>query len=259
MNLSCCIWALSGPEEETLASLAETGFRVIDIRPTELRDTLAWSKAQELGLQVSCIGASFGLPEGATLDSLEADAAGHALAHVQKALEHGAERGASVAYVIPGLDPGREALARYAETLTEAAGHAEMLGLKLCIEHFPGRALPTAAATLNFLQEVGHPNLYLLFDIGHIQMSQEDPVTILKAAAGRLGYVHLDDNDGVNDQHLSLLDGVLTEAVLEQTLRTLEEINYPGTVSLELNPALSDPLAALRESREIMLRVMRET
>jgi hydroxypyruvate isomerase len=255
MNLSCCLWALSGPEEEALTALAGTGFRSIDIRPFDLAGAAAQLKARDLGLQVSCVGASFGLPAGVGLDSADTQAVTQALAHIQKALDYGAVLGATAAYVVPGLDDSPDTLARYARSLVQAADWAETLGLKLCVEHFPGRALPTAAVTLKFLQEVGHPNLYLLFDIGHIQMSKEDPVAVLQAAGERLGYVHLDDNDGFNDQHLSLLDGVLTETVLAQTFLALAEINYTGAVSLELNPALPDPLVALRQSREVVLRV----
>src|SRR5262245_42512827 len=141
MNLSCCIWALSGPEEETLTSLAEIGFRWIDIRPLDLIHETARRKVRDLRLQVSCIGTSFGLPEGAALDSSEPEAARQSLAHVQKSLEYGAERGATAAYVIPGLDDSPEALSRYGQLLIQAADRAEALGLKLCIEHFPGRAL----------------------------------------------------------------------------------------------------------------------
>jgi sugar phosphate isomerase/epimerase len=256
MNLSCCVWALSGPEEDMLASLADVGFTWIDVRPLDLTRESSQARVRELALRVSCIGASFGLPEGVTLDSTDDQINGEALDHIEKALAHGAKLGALAAYVVPGLDPGREALAGYARSLVAAADKAAALGLKLCIEHFPGRALPTATVTLDFIQEIGHPNLYLLFDIGHIQISGEDPAAIIEAAGARLGYVHLDDNNGRDDQHLSLLDGVLTETTLRRTLAALKKIGYNGAISLELNPNLPDPLKALKQSREVVYRCL---
>jgi hydroxypyruvate isomerase len=256
MNLSCCIWALSGPEDKMLASLAGLGFRWIDIRSQDLAGQPIQAKARALELTVSCIGASFGLPEGATLDSADPDSAARALAHVRQALAYGAALGATTAYVVPDMDGSPEALARYAHSVTRAAIEAEALGLKLCIEHFPGRSLPTAAATLDFIEAISHPNLYLLFDIGHIQMSGEAPAAVIERAGLNLGYVHLDDNDGQNDLHLSLLDGVLTEAALRQTFAALADIGYPGAISLELNPNLPNPLQALKQSREVVNRCL---
>ena len=73
------------------------------------------------------------------------------------------------------------------------------------------------------------------------------------AAADRLAYVHLDDNDGESDLHWSLQDGVLTAEVLAATLAALGSSPYTGPVSLELNPQLPDPLAALKKSRDLVL------
>lgn len=112
--------------------------------------------------------------------------------------------------------------------------------------------MPTAAGTLAFLAQIGHPNLYLLFDLGHTLISKEDPAETIRAAGSRLGYIHLDDNDGVGDLHWSLLEGVLTEEILGQTFEALTAVNYEGAVSLELSPTLDDPLEALRQSKAVV-------
>jgi len=254
MYLSACIWALSGPEIENLKKMAEVGFRWIDIQPTMLATGEIRSQTQKLGLGVSCVGASFGLPEGAALDSPDARERNAALTHIERSLAHAASLGANAAYVIPGMDGSREALKRYGDSVAAAAEIAQGHGLTLGIEHFPGRALDTAAATLEFVRAVGHPNLYLLFDSGHIQMRGEDPAAIIRQAGERLGYVHLDDNDGVGDLHWSLLDGVMTESSLKEIFVALGDIGYDGGVSLELSPRLADPFAALQASREIVKR-----
>jgi hydroxypyruvate isomerase len=255
VHLSCCLWALSGPDDEILTKLAAAGFDWVDVRPFDLKTEAARTKLRQLGLGVTCIAISFGLPKGAALDSPDPEAVSQALTHTKAALAHGAELGATAAYVVPGMDGSQAALDRYARSLAKAADRAASAGLKLCVEHFPGRALPTASATLDFLRAIDHPNLYLLFDIGHIQMAGEDPAETITTAGPRLGYVHLDDNDGRHDQHLALLDGVLTEATLRRTFAALTEAGYAGPVSLELNPQLPDPLEALQRSRDIVGKV----
>ena len=132
------------------------------------------------------------------------------------------------------------------------------MGMKLCIEHFPEKALPTARGTLEYIRGLGHPNVFLLMDTGHLQISGEDPVETIEGAGEMLGYVHLDDNDGVGDLHLALLDGVLKREVLSNTLEALSDVGYAGAVSLELNPSLPDPIDALRRSREIVLDLVKK-
>jgi hydroxypyruvate isomerase len=255
MTFSCCLWALSGPDEITLPQVAELGFKAIDIQPEMLTSAAAAGQARQLALQVCCIGASFGLPDGVGLDSAGPGLVEQALAHLDQAFAHGASLGATTAYVVPGFDSSAAALARFAGGLSRAAEAAARHGLKLAVEHFPGRALPTAATTLDFLARLDHPNLYLLFDIGHIMLAGEDPVAVIKAAGPRLGYVHLDDNDGQGDLHWALLDGVLTKTILADTFQALADAGYAGPISLELNPALPNPRQALRQSRQIVLEL----
>ncbi|NQW02691.1 MAG: sugar phosphate isomerase/epimerase [Acidobacteria bacterium] len=92
----------------------------------------------------------------------------------------------------------------------------------------------------------------LLFDIGHAQMSGEDPRVALTAAGDRLGYVHLDDNDGIGDLHLALTDGVQTRQSLTDLFTVLDDVGYAGPVSLEMKSDLPDPADAIRRSFAIV-------
>jgi len=251
--LSCCAWVLSGPEEQNLAQLAGLGFGHIDVRPQALRSPQARQRLAELGLGVPCVGIAF--PE-VPLDSADEAEAARAFSQLAEGLRHARDLGAHTAYVVPGMDDSRAALACYARGMERLAEAAAGLGMRLGVEHFPGRCLPSGAATLDFLEGIGHPNLYLLVDLGHAQISGEDPADLIRRAGSRLGYVHLDDNDGRQDLHLGLLDGVLTENVLRRTFAALGEVGYQGPLSLELHPQLPDPLDALRRSREVVLRLV---
>lgn len=254
MNLACCVWAIEGPENTIAAKADALGFDWIDVRPFAFSSDGARHKIREHGLSVSCIAASFGMPEGARLSSSERDSRSAAASYLQRTLAFGAALGASTAYLVP--DEDRSCLDRYAEELKKLATRGGELGVRVCVEHFPGTALPTASATIEYLREVGHPNLFLLLDIGHAQMSDEDPAAEISDAGPLLGYVHLDDNDGSRDLHLGLTDGILTEAALADTISALTDIGYRGNLSLELHPELPDPLDALRRSREVVLGAM---
>ena len=256
MKIACCVWALSLPELELLRAVSELGFREIDIQPGHLRTLESRLLAQELGLNVSCVGASFGMPEGASLDHVDELKRRAAVEHVINAIDSAACVGASVAYVVPGKDGGNEALERYADSMLAVADCAQARDVKVAIEHFPGTALATAGETLEFIQRTSHPNLYLLVDTGHLQMSGEDAETVIENAGERLAYVHFDDNDGTSDLHWSLLDGVMTAESLSQTLRALQRIGYDGALSLELSPALDKPEKSLSASRDILLSAL---
>ncbi len=246
MTISCCTWALAGTEADALTAIAQVGLRHIDHRPFDFRSAESRRLISDLELTPACMATGFGMPEGAALDAADAGARDAAIEHTRRALEYAHETGIKRAYLLPGEEEGdTEALSRYGESVTDLAGVAAGYGIKLCIEHFPGKALATVRDTLDYIERLGHDNLYLLFDIGHAQISKEDPAEAVTQAGGRLGYFHLDDNDGESDLHWALCDGVLTRDVLKRTLAALDHIGYDGPVSLEMNPGLPDPLAAI--------------
>ena len=253
MNLSCCVWSLPGPEAEVMSRVAKAGFSSIDVRPSALTSPIAHDIAGQLGLRVSCVAASFGLPDGASLESPDERASGQAMDYINQSLSEAAELGAKTAYIVPGKAEGGTYLDRLARNLSLAAEGASNSGIKLCVEHFPGSALPTVSETLAFLQGIGHPNLYLLFDTGHAQISGEEMVATIKAAGPHLGYVHLNDNDGLGDLHLPLLDGIMDRRALTRMLNALVDVGYSGPLSFELNQNLPDTDESLKRSREIVL------
>ncbi len=85
-------------------------------------------------------------------------------------------------------------------------------------------------------------------------MANEDLAEMLALAGVRLAYYHLDDNDGENDLHLGLCDGVLTADVLKSSFGALASANYTGNMSIELKPDIPDPFDALKRSRDIVLQ-----
>lgn len=269
MNLSCCIWAMdygrNGPmrffrkrlnkvvsETTMLEAMADLGFRSIDIQPYMLRSSESVSILNRLELNLSCVSLSFFAPEGSTLHTKDKAAAQSMMGHLKDGIDHASHIGVDRTYVVPGEVDDELSISDYVHYYGELAEYAQSRGVMLGIEHFPEKAFPTIQSTLDFIREVDHPNLYLLFDLGHAQISKEDPAKLLPLAGDRLLYVHLDDNDGVNDLHLPLIEGVQSRKDLESLFKVLVELNYQGPVSLELHPHLPNPFQALARNKQLV-------
>ncbi|MCS6852364.1 MAG: sugar phosphate isomerase/epimerase [Gemmataceae bacterium] len=250
--LAVQLTSFPGPLNAAARQAAALGFAVVDVvalaeRPADDRDVLA-----ETGLAVSCAALGRGLPAGAALDAVPLDARRAAVDVVTRHLRDAAELGATTAYLVPGSDPRPEALTAFADSCRWLADIAQGYRIRLCVEHFPGRALPTVSATLSWLEAVGHENLRLLLDAGHCLISGEEPAEAALRAGPRLGYVHLDDNDGQADLHWPLLTGRLTRSQLEQLLEALRAIGYRGAIALELNGELPRAVEAVRAGKELI-------
>ena len=68
-------------------------------------------------------------------------------------------------------------------------------------------------------------------------------------------YVHVNDNDGQNDTHVGLLEGVQEESWLRDAVLAVTESAYAGPISVEVNQGIPDPRASARESLAILRRL----
>jgi sugar phosphate isomerase/epimerase len=171
---------------------------------------------------------------------------------VKRQVADAARLGATHGYVVPGTDGSADGLARFADACRLLAAFAGQRMVRMCVEHVPGRALPTAAGTLGWLKELAVDNLALLLDVGHCLITQEDPVAVIARAGGRLGYIHFDDNDGVGDLHWPLLEGRLTQEMLAEVIAALRAANYRAALALELNPNHGVPAEALARGKALL-------
>jgi sugar phosphate isomerase/epimerase len=256
MHLSAMLTSLPLPFGPAARLARALGFTHVDVVAVSDRAAEDAEALADTGLVVSCAAVGRGLPPGHTLDAPDLDVRKATLDALRRQVADAARLGATHCYVVPCTDPSGPALARFAEGCALLADHAAGRMVRLCVEHVPGRALATVAATLAWLEHVGHANLALLLDVGHCLITDEDPSAAAERAGARLGYVHLDDNDSVGDLHWPLLTGRLTGAMLEAFLAALKEEGYDGALALELNPQNADPVHALREGKRIVERLL---
>lgn len=255
MHLSAMLTSLPLDFDAAIQQARDLGFTYADVRAVADRPQGDLEALADSGLLVWCAAVGQRLPEGLALDAADLSARRAALDLTRQHIADAARLGATQCYVVPGHDASPVGLERFADSCRALADYSAARMVGLCVEHVPGRALPTVAAALAWLERVAHDEIQLLLDVGHCLITDEDPAQAVVAAGRRLGYVHLDDNDSVEDLHWPLLTGRLTADLLEAVLTVLGVSGYGGGLALELNPNNPDPVRALREGRQIVLQM----
>jgi sugar phosphate isomerase/epimerase len=256
MHIAAVLTSLPLDFAEAVTACAALGFTHVDVvalseRPAAHLDALA-----ETGVLVSCASIGRNLPEGLTADALRVEDRRAAAELMQEQIADAARLGATHCYLVPGTDTSPDALARFTDTCATLASFARGRFVTLCVEHFPGRALPSVAATLKWLERAQLDDVHLLLDVGHCLISEEDPSQAVVRAGARLGYVHFDDNDSVADLHWPLLTGRLTADMVDALVAVLRLSNYGAGLGLELSAKNADPLQALREGKVILEKAL---
>ncbi len=126
---------------------------------------------------------------------------------------------------------------------------AEDEGVVIGLENMPFPNLPLArpAEILAFVKEIGSPYLRVCLDTGHCAVCGVSPADAAReTGAEYLCTLHVHDNNGQRDLHLSPYAGVIDWAEFSQALR---DIGFDGTLSLEtsVKPAMPPELRAYHE------------
>ena len=121
------------------------------------------------------------------------------------------------------------------QNLRYAAAELKKAGLKLLVEpinfyDIPGFYLGRSAQTLAVLDEVGADNLYLQYDIYHMQRMEGELAATLSQHLARIAHIQLADNPGRNEPG----SGEIHYPFL---LAHLDRIGYKGWIGCEYKPA----------------------
>src|SRR5207248_2741249 len=126
--------------------------------------------------------------------------------------------------------------------LEDAGIMAVLEPLNILVDH-AGYYLVTTEEGLQIIDEVGSPNVKLLFDIYHQQISEGNVIRNLTQNVAKIGHVHAADNPGRNEPGT----GELNYSVI---FRELDRAGYSGYVGLEYRPS-KDAAQTLREVKAI--------
>ena len=246
---------LAGPfpaRVATAAALELDGLELMVLDPAQIDAAGLRAALSRAGLEVSAIASGAqAFQAGLTLLATDAGMRAAARARLCALIDLAAELGAPIVTVgsfrgrVAGQPDGRQILA---ETLGAAAEYAARRDVRLGVEplnRYETDFLFTVEETLDFITEVGHSHLGLLFDTYHANIEEPTFAGALAAAAqaGRLWHVHISDSN-----RLPPGQGHILFAAIVATLRAL---GYAGYLSAEHFPH-PDPDAAARAFSEHM-------
>jgi hydroxypyruvate isomerase len=132
-------------------------------------------------------------------------------------------------------------------TLTENLLYAaEALGkedIQLMVEpvnhlDMPGFALNTCDQVLKLIREIGHPNVYLQFDVYHARRENEELAAILLNHLDRIGHIQIADCPGRHQPGTGETD-------FRFLLPEIDRLGYKGFISMEYIP-IPDTLTSLK-------------
>jgi sugar phosphate isomerase/epimerase len=145
--------------------------------------------------------------------------------------------------IMTDREPHRQYLA-----LTRLARLCKDSGMTLSIENAQNlHDLGECAAMIRRLKNDEGLPVAMTFDTGHANIPKGDReapykqygtvADALDSCIDVLNNIHLHNNDGTSDQHQGLLDGSID---LRACIRRLRDLDYQGSISLEVQPQIRD-------------------
>jgi hydroxypyruvate isomerase len=166
------------------------------------------------------------------------DRAGEFRDGVGKAIEYAKALGCTQLNCLAGVrrpdaDP-RRVYGTFVDNLRFAAGALESAGIRLLIEpintrDIPGFYLRHSQQALDIIAEVGSANLYLQYDVYHMQVMEGDLVPTMERNLARIAHIQIADTPGRNEPGTG-------EINYPFVLARLDAMGYRGWIGCEYKP-----------------------
>lgn len=262
------------PLEETIKRVSGLGYSGIEIwggRPhAYYRDMggaeiSAVRKALEgAGLEISgFIPAQFGYPTSlcSPIESVRSDS----VEYIRRSMEVAVSLGCRKVSLCPGRSLYGQGYVNGMRQLTasmdELVNDALKKGVLLLLEPahmYESDLIMTVEEGIRFIGDRKYPNMGIALDTGHCHVNRESLVDALDQLRNHQVpfHIHLDDNNGMSDQHKIPGDGTLNFIPF---FRELSRLGYDGFLTVELGFDYTiSPDAAAWQSRRNVLSLMAE-
>jgi protein FrlC len=179
--------------------------------------------------------------------------------YVKDCIDNALMLGAGMVLVVPthslhnqSLENARE---RFTSSLETICSYAEPAGIRLGMEVVYPRLsdyMGSVQDAIDLIKAVGSSCLGVVLDTGHLNISGEPVAEAIQSLGSLLFQVHVNDNDGTQQQNAIPGEGTHP---FSTTINLLRQSGYDGFLTLELgwnysfdpSPAVKESLSRLRE------------
>lgn len=232
------------PVLDRLRKVAEAGFTHYEFWQHPPKDIDAMVKLnKELGLTPTQFSAYWGITDPKRKDDF--------LAKLKACLPVAAKLGVKMLCVVAGEESPLprdeqdkaviEALKAGADVVTPAGITIILEPLNILVDH-PKQLVVTSEHAARILKAVGSPNVKMLFDCYHQQISEGNLIRNIRKHKDVIGYFQVADNPGRHEPGTGELN-------YAHVFRAIHDVGYTGAIGLEMSP-IGDPMAALKAVRE---------
>jgi hydroxypyruvate isomerase len=241
------------PFEQRLEKVAEAGFRAVEL----VNETSKWTendfrrynkKRAELGITFDATCAlRYGVGDPSVREGFLADV------REQLKIMEKIECSTLIAMsgnVLPGLSPEAQH-ASCVEGMKRAAELVEGKGVRLLLENIdleenPHYYMWSVPAAFKIVEEVNHPQVKVLYDFFHAQISGGNLIANLQRHFDKVGLVHIADVPGRHEPGTGEINYL-------NIYKKLAELNYNRYVAMEFHPT-GDTVKILAHARQEALQ-----
>jgi hydroxypyruvate isomerase len=158
---------------------------------------------------------------------------------IGKAIEYAKALKCSQVNCLAGLTPQNAPTDKVRQTLIAnlrfAAAALEKEGIRLLVEalnsqDIPGFFLVRTADVLTLIKEVGHPNVYVQYDVYHMQIMEGNLTKTIQDNHGKVAHIQIADNPGRNEPGTG-------EINFPHLFKIIDALGYKGWIGCEYKPA----------------------
>jgi hydroxypyruvate isomerase len=135
----------------------------------------------------------------------------------------------------PAGVPGTKVRKTLIANLRFAAAALEKEGIRLLLEALndkdsPGFHLVRTADVLGLIKEVGHPDVYVQYDVYHMQIMEGNLIKTIQANIDKIAHIQIADNPGRNEPGTG-------EINYPNLFKAIDAAGYKGWIGCEYKPA----------------------
>jgi sugar phosphate isomerase/epimerase len=233
------------PLVEALRTLKECGWTAFEISIEHLKEIESGDTPEAIIEEALATAKDLGLSFPQSHAHLRANVANfdeeERRADIDRILCHmdiSARLGVEIVTIHPGRfygEPTEEEAARVralnVEAFREIEDRAGELNLRIGLENLGRHDPRTVGEMLDLLDAVGRPSIGVTLDTSHANMAQVDIPAYIRDIDGRLIALHISDNHGSEDEHLTPGGGNID---WRSVMKALSDIGFEGTLNFEI-------------------------